>query len=80
MPYGEIEWSRAPRAARWWAIDADGAAHWFAEPNIGHDNDFWYAERIAAPDFGYSGNYRDSLTPRPDRRKRRTRAAVEAAE
>lgn len=62
-----VDWRRAPKTARWWAIDADGQAHWFNEPNVAEFSDFWYSDRIRAPDFGYCGNYKASLTERPSR-------------
>ena len=62
-----VDWKKAPRLARWWAMDADGKAHWFWEPNVAAFTDFWFSERAPAPDFGYVGDYKQSLTARPAR-------------
>jgi len=60
-----IDWSQAPKDARWWAMDADGNANWFATPNVASFTDFWYSEPIPAPTFGYVGDWRESLVERP---------------
>jgi len=60
-----VDWKQAPRLARWWAIDANGEAHWYCEPNVAARTDFWFAEELPAPTFGYAGYYKDSLTERP---------------
>ncbi len=32
----EPDWSKAPRLAKWWAVDEDGTAHWYwTEPTMG---------------------------------------------
>lgn len=62
-----VDWKEAPRLARWWAMDADGQAHWFWEPNVAAFTNFWLSERAAAPDFDYVGDYKQSLTVRPPR-------------
>lgn len=32
----EPDWSKAPRMAKWWAVDEDGTAHWYwTEPTMG---------------------------------------------
>ena len=62
-----VDWKKAPRLARWWAVDADGQAHWFCEPNVTAFTNFWFSERAPAPDFGYAGDYKQSLTARPPR-------------
>jgi hypothetical protein len=61
-----VDWSKAPRHAHWWAVDADGTAHWFCTPNVAAFTDFWFSEPLLAPDFGYQGDYRDSLVERPE--------------
>jgi hypothetical protein len=61
----EIDWKQAPHAARWWAIDAKGQAHWFCSPNVAPFTDFWFSEEIEAPNFGFTGDWRKSLTERP---------------
>ncbi|MBU9403977.1 hypothetical protein [Burkholderia multivorans] len=63
----EIDWKKAPKAARWWAIDADGSAHWFLAPNVAAYTDFWFSEPVRAPTFGFMGDWRTSLTERPFR-------------
>ena len=60
-----VDWKKAPKLARWWAIDKNGEAFWYCEPNIVSRTDFWFAESLPAPDFGYVGDYKDSLTGRP---------------
>ncbi len=60
-----IDWKKAPKTARWWAVDANGQAHWFTAPNIAARTDFWFSEPVPAPDFGFNGNWRESLTERP---------------
>ncbi len=59
-----IDWSKAPKGARWWAVDANGHANWFAAPNIAPFTDFWFVDPVPAPDFGYTGDWRKSLTER----------------
>lgn len=61
----EVDWKTAPKTARWWAIDANGEAHWFLEPNVAAFTDFWLSEPIPAPLFGFEGNWRESLVERP---------------
>jgi hypothetical protein len=46
-------------------VDADGKAHWFKSPNVAAFTDFWFTESEQAPLFGYSGDWRESLTKRP---------------
>ncbi len=62
-PY--VDWKKAPKTARWWAMDEDGHAHWFVAPNVAAFTDFWFSEPIQAPRFGYVGDWRMSLTERP---------------
>lgn len=63
----DVDWQLAPKNARWWAIDANGDAHWFCEPDVAAFTDFWYSEPIAAPSFGFDGDWRTSLMERPSR-------------
>ena len=63
MPF--IDWSLAPKAARWWAVDANGQAHWFPAPNVAPFTDFWFSEPVPAPNFGFDGDWRKSLVERP---------------
>jgi hypothetical protein len=60
-----IDWTQAPKDARWWAIDEDGNAHWFLAPNVAPFTNFWFSEPVPAPDFGYKGDWKLSLTERP---------------
>lgn len=61
----DIDWKQAPKHARWWAVDANGNAHWFSAPNVAAFTNFWFAESSPAPDFGYLGDWRNSLVERP---------------
>jgi hypothetical protein len=39
----EPDWSQAPPGYRWWAIDADGSTHWYAnEPHTNKGLGGWY--------------------------------------
>lgn len=60
-----VDWKEAPKSARWWAIDANGYAHWFLTPHVVSFTDFWFAEEIPAPTFGYQDAWQKSLTERP---------------
>lgn len=60
-----VDWKDAPKTAQWWAVDADGKAHWFKSPNVAAFTDFWFTVSEQAPLFGYSGDWRESLTRRP---------------
>jgi hypothetical protein len=62
-----IDWRLAPRLARWWAVDADGSAHWFCSPDVAGFTDFWYSEPVPAPTFGFEGDWRRSIAERPSR-------------
>ncbi|MCW5711307.1 hypothetical protein [Shinella sp.] len=61
----EINWKAAPRKARWWAMDADGKAHWYCAPDVAAFTTFWYCEMLPAPDFGFAGDWRKSPVERP---------------
>lgn len=61
----EINWKKAPKGARWWAMDANRKAYWYCEPNIVAFTDFWFSEPLEAPSFGYTGDWRQSLIERP---------------
>jgi hypothetical protein len=60
-----VDWKSAPKTAQWWAVDADGNAHWFKSPNVAAFTDFWFTDSEPAPSFGYEGDWRESLTRRP---------------
>lgn len=61
----EIDWKQAPKNALWWAVDANGSANWYCEPDVVAFTDFWYSDRKPAPAFGFNGDWRKSLTRRP---------------
>ncbi|RRA01929.1 hypothetical protein [Burkholderia cepacia] len=65
MDKPEIDWKKAPKTARWWAMDANGTANWFLAPNVAAYTDFWFSEPVRAPSFGFIGDWRTSLTERP---------------
>ncbi len=60
-----IDWKQAPRKARWWAMDGNGQAHWSCEPGVTPVTRFWYPASAPAPDFGFDGDWRQSLVERP---------------
>lgn len=65
----EIDWKQAPKNARWWAMDADGKAHWFCEPDVKAFTTFWWHSPLAAPPFGFDpSNWKESLTERPQKK------------
>ena len=47
-----VDWKTAPKSAVWWAVDADGTAHWFRSPNVAPFTAFWFADQERAPLFG----------------------------
>jgi hypothetical protein len=61
----EIDWKLAPKNARWWAMDANGTAHWFVAPNVAAFTEFWFSEPLPAPSFGFLGDWKQSLVERP---------------
>ncbi|MDB5776094.1 MAG: phage-related protein [Herbaspirillum sp.] len=63
--HADVDWSNAPKGAKWWAMDADGKAHWYMAPNFIVGTDFWFSDEDPAPAFGYTGDWRGSLTERP---------------
>lgn len=60
-----VDWKQAPKDARWWAMDADGEAHWLSGPTIMSFTRFWFFELAAAPSFDFNGDWRKSLVERP---------------
>ena len=60
-----INWNEAPKKARWWAIDANGQAHWYLVPDVAAFTNFWYCDQILAPSYDFVGDWRMSLTERP---------------
>ncbi|MER1968521.1 hypothetical protein [Castellaniella sp. GW247-6E4] len=65
MSYDKVDWSEAPESARWWAVDGEGYASWYCEPRVDDFTLSWVQEDFDAPDFGYTGNWQESLTKRP---------------
>jgi hypothetical protein len=61
------DWNAAPKDVFWWAVDADGSARWFKSPEVAPFATFWFADEERAPLFGYTGEWRESLTMRPTR-------------
>lgn len=66
MDKPEIDWKKAPKGDRWWAADENGEAHWYMTPDIAPFTNFWFAAEKVAPRFGFVGDWRSSLTERPD--------------
>lgn len=64
----KIDWSLAPEGFNWWAMDIDGSCYWyFDKPTIKFDQAFSAQGIIAqAPSFNFTGNWKDSLTERPN--------------
>ena len=48
MPHPAVDWSEAPKRARWWAMDSDGHAHWFLAPNVSPFANFLFSRRPPA--------------------------------
>ena len=60
----KIDWSTAPKSARWWAMDKSGKAHGFPAPNVAAFTDFWFSEPVIAPTFEFEGDWKNSLVER----------------
>lgn len=73
----EVDWKQAPKQARWWAMDANGKAHWFNEPNVASFTYFWFADSTEAPNFGFEGDWRKSLVERSTEAKASAAGKVE---
>jgi len=80
--YEEVDWSKAPRWANYWAMDDDGAAFWYEKkPTCVYKDGAWHdfsdwsidpaedGSRIeGAPSFRKDPNlWRDSLLTRPEK-------------
>jgi len=65
LSFRMIDWKQAPKHARWWAVDANGDAHWFFPPDVAARTDFWFQEPVPAPTFDFTGDWRKSLAERP---------------
>lgn len=63
--HAKVDWTQAPQGARWWSMDANGHAHWHMPPNVITGTDFWFADEIPAPRFGFTGDWHKSLVERP---------------
>jgi hypothetical protein len=61
----DVDWQNAPAGARWWSISMDGSAHWHMMGVSNEPMSFLTAVTWPAPDFGYLGDWRESLTERP---------------
>ena len=61
----QIDWKKAPKRARWWAMDAGRKAYWYCAPDVVAFTDFWFSEPLEAPDFDYQGDWLKSLVERP---------------
>lgn len=64
-PLFKIDWKKAPKTAKWWAIDADGEAFWYHAPTVAPFTTFWHPGSTPAPTFGFTGDWRESLVERP---------------
>ena len=69
----QLNWSKLPKEAMWVAMDEDGTGSWFqGEPKIDRGSNRWSHigwrpyYLISRKDFTYSGDWKDSLTPRPE--------------
>jgi hypothetical protein len=60
-----VDWTKAPKNTFWWAVDADGKAHWFKGPDVVPYTKFGFMDEERAPLFGYEGDWRESLTTSP---------------
>lgn len=61
-----IDWSIAPKGARWWAMNEDRCACWFSAPSIVASTSFWFSSEVPAPQFDFEGDWRLSLSERPE--------------
>jgi len=67
-----VDWSKAPKNARWWAVDEDGTANWFTVPNVAPFTNFWLTDLKPAPTFGFTGDWRKSLVERPPKPEKKS--------
>lgn len=72
MSYDKVDWSVAPADATHWEMTEVGRAVWSQERLVEDGKGNRFLSRLAcdddrnfAPDFGFSGDYRDSITSRP---------------
>ncbi len=72
MSYDKVDWSVAPADATHWEMTEVGKAVWSQEQLFENGKGDLVRGRFAcegnrdfAPDFGFSGDYRNSLTSRP---------------
>lgn len=72
MSYDKVDWSAAPADATHWEMTELGRAVWSREQlfengkgNLVRGRFACEGDREFAPDFGFSGDYRNSLTSRP---------------
>ena len=64
----EVDWSLAPDWANWWAMDErHKGTFWYEdEPMPGRETWGSNDEYTEAPDFGYKGDWKQSLRKRPE--------------
>ncbi|MFW4586772.1 hypothetical protein ACOAP7_28200 [Pseudomonas aeruginosa] len=72
MSYDKVDWSAAPADATHWEMTEVGRAVWSQERLVEDGKGSRFLARLVcdgdqdfAPDFGFSGDYRDSITSRP---------------
>lgn len=65
-----VDWNLAPSGFDIWAMDKNGEAFWFKNLKFQTSSDKWFLandnEGEEAPNFGYSGEWRKSLTVKID--------------
>lgn len=75
-PMAQIEWANAPAWANYWCTTISGQAWWLeSEWVLNPDRGCWsvyaeyneYGDSEAAPSFGYSGDWKESMTKRPEK-------------
>lgn len=62
------DWSQAPEWVMWWVMDRDGRCSWSNHKPFVYANSYWasLSTTTTAPNFGYTGDWRDSLRKRPE--------------
>lgn len=62
------DWTQAPAWAQWWAVDATGAANWYAsKPETADDVPMWWSDDRNLPDLPdmFGIDWRTTLRRRP---------------
>lgn len=62
MAHDKVDWSRAPKNCICWIVDEDKSARWLVPKAY---SCCWLVDQIPAPSFGFEGDWRNSLTRRP---------------